>query len=324
MSSTQSPALVVLLDQHAHTFAKRFAAEQVNPQKGKQVYLNTLAVYTVHSYLKWLEIKTNLDQADSWNSGLRAAFNVADLVLPEIGKLECCPVLSGNEILVIDELGEDRIGYVAVQFSEDLNQAELLGFVPARKLSQTARSMPLGNLSSLEELIDTIDWHKRWARLWHILKDWQPPESLQSLGNQLNPGPFSPVRTALTRDATAERSITRGKLVTLASASRITDETSTDTLVRNDQNLILTLSVIDRAFEEIDIRLRVCRPDGNIEHLPSGLQIAIIDETGTSQMTATSREADSWMQLEFSCKPQEKFSVQMNLGDQTITEQFEV
>ncbi|MGL5083118.1 MAG: DUF1822 family protein [Microcoleaceae cyanobacterium] len=332
MNSTQSEALTVLLEKHAHTFAKRFASEQANPQKGKQVYLNTLAVYAVHSYLKWLDIKTNLDRGESWNAGLRATFNVADLVLPGVGKLECCPVLSGDEILMIaDEVLDDRIGYVVVQFDDDLNQAQLLGFVPNRKLSQPPKPIPLNHLQSLDELIDTIAWHERWAKLWGTLEKWQPAELLyaQSMGARFaNKLASSPTRATGIRSALSERSITRGKLVTLRSesASEISsslDFPTFDSTLNEDQNLLLTLSVSDRSLEEIDISLRIY-PYGEVEHLPTGLQIAVIDETGTPQMNAQARDADDWIQLEFSCQPDETFSVQIDLGNQTLIEQFTV
>ena len=62
MNLTQSQALTVLLEKYAHTFADRFALQQRTAVKGQKVYLNTLAVYAVHSYLKWMEIRTDLNR----------------------------------------------------------------------------------------------------------------------------------------------------------------------------------------------------------------------------------------------------------------------
>ena len=45
--------LRVPLTSAAHTIALQFAAEQDNPIKGKQVYLNTLAVIAVQKSLSW-------------------------------------------------------------------------------------------------------------------------------------------------------------------------------------------------------------------------------------------------------------------------------
>ncbi|PHM06717.1 DUF1822 family protein, partial [Nostoc sp. 'Peltigera malacea cyanobiont' DB3992] len=78
------------------------------------------AVYAVHSYLKWLNIETALNQGDSWHRGLRAIFDVADLVLPGVGKLECRPVLPDEAAIVLPPImTQERIGYVAVQFSSN-------------------------------------------------------------------------------------------------------------------------------------------------------------------------------------------------------------
>ncbi|NJL51498.1 MAG: DUF1822 family protein, partial [Hydrococcus sp. SU_1_0] len=51
----------------AHQIANQFRQQQVNTQKGKQVYLNTLAVQVVSDYLNWFAIKTDLEASDSWN-----------------------------------------------------------------------------------------------------------------------------------------------------------------------------------------------------------------------------------------------------------------
>ena len=60
MSTKESQYLTVPLGSAAHHWAEQFAAEQATPQKGKQVYLNTLAVLSVQNYLKWQQIETAL------------------------------------------------------------------------------------------------------------------------------------------------------------------------------------------------------------------------------------------------------------------------
>lgn len=67
MNSTEIDYTVKIpLGSEAHKWAQQFATEQTTPQKGKKVYLNTLAVYAVHTYLSWFQIETNLAQSDSW------------------------------------------------------------------------------------------------------------------------------------------------------------------------------------------------------------------------------------------------------------------
>ena len=69
MTITESTNIKVSLSPYAHSYAAQFAAEQTTPRKGKHVYLNTLAVYAVNNYLKWLNIPSNLAQSDCWNPG---------------------------------------------------------------------------------------------------------------------------------------------------------------------------------------------------------------------------------------------------------------
>ena len=147
MNTAQEPYITVPLDRESYTIAEKFAAQQTTPKLGKQVYLNTLAVYAVHSYLNWLRIPTDLPGSDSWHPELQVLSDVADLLIPGIGKLECCPVLPGEtSFLRSSEITEDRIGYVAVQFGETLDQVKLLGFV-----RQIGEQIPLTNLQPLVE-----------------------------------------------------------------------------------------------------------------------------------------------------------------------------
>ena len=321
MNITQSQSLTVLLDKHAHRYAQQFAAQQATPQKGKQVYLNTLAVYAVHSYLKWLPIETALHQSDCWHPGLRAIFDLADLVLPSIGKLECRPLLPTEQALVLPpEVTDNRIGYVAVQFREQLDQVQLLGFVPGSAMSKSPEPIPVAQLQSLDSLIDAIHrWRFRVSlRQWFegiFQQEWQPVESLLATQGRL-------LRTASDRrrfeDITAnnstpefpERSISRGKIINWES-----DET--------EQAVILVVKVTEKSVEEVDLCLRLY-PFGESDRLPPGLQVTLLDESGTSCLEAQTKNADDWIQLDFSCQPEERFSVRIALGETSIAEQFVV
>ena len=96
MNIAELPLSTVPIELKAHEMARQLAAVQRTVQKGKRAYLNALAVYAVHSYLKWLLIETALEGSDSFNQVKTALANVADLVIPGIGSLECRPVLPGE------------------------------------------------------------------------------------------------------------------------------------------------------------------------------------------------------------------------------------
>lgn len=154
MNNTETPLLKVMLEPEVYEIARQLAAVQATVNKGKRVYLNTLAVYAVYTYLKWLQIETDLNSSDSWNPVKTALSNVADLVIPGIGKLECCPVLPGETTISLSSnVIENPIGYVAVQFTESLDSVQLLGFVPSQdplnlpQLLAVAELMPIDALS---------------------------------------------------------------------------------------------------------------------------------------------------------------------------------
>ncbi len=179
--NTEVSPLVIELKSEAHLQAKELASEQSTPQKRRQVYLNTLAVCAVDSFLRWMEVETDLQAGDSWNPYLCGLFDVADLVIPNLGKLECRVVMPGErEIQLPAEAREDRIAYVGVRVepalrqaqcpqsrrvepalrqaqcprSRRLNRVELLGFVRAADIDESATKLELEQLEPIENLID--------------------------------------------------------------------------------------------------------------------------------------------------------------------------
>lgn len=157
MNTAELPLLTVPLELKAHERARQLAATQSTVQKGKRVYLNALAVYAVHSYLKWLQIETDFNSSDSFNPAKTALANVADLVITGIGSLECRPVLPGETtIFMPDEVIENRIGYVGVQFSDRLDSVQLLGFAPSLDSSNPPQQLAVAELMPIDTLIEQI------------------------------------------------------------------------------------------------------------------------------------------------------------------------
>lgn len=322
MNSTEKLYLKVPLGQEAHAIARQFAAEQATPQKGKQTYLNTLAVYAVHSYLKWLQIKSDLSQGDSWHPYRRALFNVADLVLPNIGKLECCPVQPGESAITLPpEAMENRIGYVAVQFSERLDEVELLGIVSAVAISPDSEQISIANLQPLDALFDClpevvadapVSASKKRINLsqWfdNIFRDgWQTLEALQRT-QPINLG-FSSRSSGMSREThnNLASSVTSAKLIDLG-------------MQLGDHRVALIVEIVPKTEMEVDISLRVYPASGQI-YLPPSLQLIVWDETGI-HLEAKARSSDNWIQQGFSATKGENFSVKVALGDVCVTEDF--
>jgi hypothetical protein len=320
--------IIVPLGGEAHAMAGQFAAEQATPDQGKRVYLNTLAVYAVHSYLKWLQIETELSQSDSWHPSLQTLSDVADLVLPGIGKLECRPVLPGETTFLIPpQAMADTIGCVAVQFSESLDEVQLLGFVRPVDTSTVATQLAIANLQPLDVLLDYIpDVVDRASAstaskisgnlscwLENIFEaGWQTVEALFSTQAA---HPASIVRSApQLREINADNpalGVKRGKLIDLGVQ-----------LVGHPVALIVTVTPAE-ADEEVNVRLQVY-PLGRQICLPPNLQLLVLDETGASfpELEVTARNEDNCIQLELSGQPGEQFSVKVALGDVSITEDF--
>ncbi|MEK0178425.1 DUF1822 family protein [Microcoleus anatoxicus] len=158
MDTIQTNSLTMALSRENHEIARKFSVQQDTVEKGEQVYLNTLAILGVRSFLDWLGIETDLNAGDSWHSVIRCFQDVADLVIPNVGKLECRPVLPGQTVISLPaEVTEDRIAYIAVQFQEQLNEVQLLGFYPAIDPQSPPETIEISRLQPIETLIDYID-----------------------------------------------------------------------------------------------------------------------------------------------------------------------
>ena len=326
MKNTKTPLLKVPLVGQAHAKARQFAAQQATPQKGKRVYLNTLAVYAVHSYLKWLQIETNLSQSDSWHPGKRTVFDVADLTIPGIGKLECCPVLPGETAFYLHpEVTENRLGYVGVQFGDRLDEVELLGFAPAVDADFPPEQLRLADFQPLDALIDCIYQLKpvpqsdeaflphsqSSIRLSQWFQNtfeagWQTVEAL--LGTQTAYLALS-FRSAepFNQNDNPEASVRRGKLINLG-------------MQLASQSVALIVAITRETEQEVDIFVQIHAASG--KYLPPLLQLIVLDEAGTAVLEAQARSADNCIQLQFSGEPGESFRVKVALGDINVTEKF--
>jgi hypothetical protein len=296
----------ILLDKNAHRYAQQFAREQINSHKGKRVYLNTLAVCAVNSYLKMLSIETSLDRSDCWHPSYRSIFDTADLVLPKIGKLECRPLLPGEtNFLLPPEVTEDRIGYLAVRFREELDEVELLGFIHSDAIANDLEPIFLDRLQSLDCLIDRIHQPKAAINLRQWLMDifeleWQPTEFL--LVNNVN------FRNPKIGTEQTNKSIDRAKIINLE------DE-------KNSTQVITVIKIESKSEEEIQIDLRIY-PKNVDNYLPSQLKVKILDESDANCLEAETRDTDSYLQLEFSCHPQERFSISIDWQQINVLESF--
>ena len=311
-------ALTLPISQSARITAQQFANQQPNPEKAEQVRLNTLAVWVVNDYLEMMDIPTDLQASDSWNSIMRLCGNIADLEVPSVGRLECRPVQEHQQICSIPpETWEERVGYLVVQFDESLQEARLLGFMP----SVATETLPLEQLQPLEAFIDHLSQLRQspvsslvnlsqwFAGMFET--GWQTIESLWNLP-ELRPGyAFRSTETLELNTLNEPESITkRAKLIDLG-------------IQILNQPVMLIVEISLEEDQQTSIRLQL-HATGNQIYLPPGVHLTVLDSSGAVFLNAQSRKLDNYIQLQFRGEPTEQFSVRVAINDISITEYFRI
>lgn len=156
---TETFGLKIPITEDARRYAEKFAAEQKGKAKRAKVYLNTLAVCVVHNFLKIVQIETDLEDSSAWNPIERLCYDIADLFIPHIdSSVECRPVLPDQEEITLPpEVREDRLGYIFVRFDNDLQEAELLGFLSIMHRDDDFEDLDLKELEPLEDFLTVLE-----------------------------------------------------------------------------------------------------------------------------------------------------------------------
>ena len=327
----QGTPLVLPLTDKDHEIAHQLAAHQPTPEKATQVQLNILAVSAVHTYLEMMDIPTDLEASDSRNSFLSLCNDVADLVVTDVGRLECRPVSAQSSTCRIPaEVWEDRIGYIAVQMDEALEEATLIGFTPT---VQNNEEVPLRQFQPLRNLLRRLHELKtkvspesasdvestEQVNLSQLLQGvfvtgWQTLEQLllgTGEGNLAYGGARRSEANPVLGGASADRRM--GKLISLEQL----EERQVVLLVESDAKLLASGS----KTEEIDIVLRVI-PANRQGVLPTGLQLIILDELGTVVRQTEAEVGNDYLRLPISGRRGEQFGVTVSLVNSSITESF--
>ena len=295
----------------AHIQAEKFRSYQSQGSKAKQVYLNTLAVSAVNSYLNLIGWSTSLEQSDSWNPVLQTMMDVADLQIPSYGKLECRVILSGQDKVAIPpEVWTERIGYVVVMLDKSLNKATLLGFM--RQVNQA--ELPLSQLESLAKFPGYLSQQKRAATVkaaslssWFsgaLDRGWQQPNEL-----------FTPPATINFRSQSELAKLSAKKPISEVSRVKLV-QLGTDP----EYTIALILNIQPQSKAEFDVSIAVCNHQFN-NYLPEGLELVIVDQTNRPVMIAQANKTET-IEFCFSGKLGESFSVEISLDEQVKVENF--
>lgn len=301
-------AFTVVLALDAHSRADKFRRYHSNPDKAKQVYLNTLAVYAVNFYLQCQGLETDLENSNSWNPLMQTLMDTADLVVKDCGKLECRPVLPEAEpVCVPVEVWTERIGFIAVQLSESLKEATLLGFVE----KVTSSELPLSQLRSLQQLPGYLNTIKPVINLSQWFENifeagWQAVDDL--LGTQ--PELAFSYRSAPQNEESAVRfrkiDVERCKLIEFG---------------LSEQAVSMIVSLTEQSEQNMDISVEVLPKPGQT-YLPSNLKVMVLNEDGEAVMDIQAGSDNKTIQLEFGGEAGDCFSVKLALDDISVTENF--
>ncbi|MEL6939000.1 MAG: DUF1822 family protein [Cyanobacteria bacterium J06598_1] len=318
--------------------AQRFAQNCPFEEKAVQIRRNTLAVCVVDSYLQLMDIPSAIAQGDSWKPMMQMMSDVADLPLPEAGVLSCRVVDTVAETCYIPpEAWDERMGYVAVALDEAAQTATLLGFsLSAHEMEQ----LPLSRFEPIESLLEEVHrlrTSKVGQRAENLLTtgraaltrlgdwlsggisaSWQPVDALVNpveLGFAFRTTSLATpeVTTDVSRAKLVDLGVQMGESVRVALVVHMTAEDMAEDRAE----------LGDRAPNQSSIVLQV-RPLGDSPYLVEDLTLAVLDETGQTFSSATSREIDNYIQLRLSGQSGESFRVRITMGEATFTEQFSI
>lgn len=323
-------ALPLPITEAARRSAQQFADQQPSPQKAEQVYHNTLAVYVVNHYLQLMGIDTDLEASDSWNSVVRLCVDTSDLEVVGVGRLECRSVRSPESTCRIPPECQDRIGYMVVQIDQSLREATLLGFAQTVLRDE----LPLSQLRPLEDFLEYLSQLQKSTAAQSITRS----KTLVNLGQWLRNLSATGWQTVETLLGVTETDLA----LSFRSADnfRRLDSDPSETGVRLAKLIDLGIQLAGQPVAlvvelrpEVDplrltpdrpktgIRLQV-HPTGHQTFLPPNLQLVVLDESAAIFLEARARNADNYIQLQFSGEPGEHFSVKVALDNQSVVEDF--
>jgi len=280
--------------------ARQFANEQPTEEKAQQVYLNTLAVCAVNNYLRILGIPTEVTTADSWNSSVRLAEDVADLWVSGKGSLECRPIKPGAYSCYIPPVvGIERIAYVVVEIDEQAKDATLRGFTP----HCTSGDLSLDNLHSLESFLAYLHQLTPLVNLSQWLKNvfetgWETIETV--LGNQRIEPAFA------FRSQLKASDLKRCKLLKFGNQAEL---------------VALIVTITPQSDANINILIEL-KPTLSQIYLPANLQLILLDEYSEAIIDTKTTESNQHIQLDLSGEPGERFSIKVILGEVSVREYF--
>ena len=171
----QSPsgAIPIPISSTARQKAARMADLCHHAERRETMRRNLLATIAVHDYLRLQGYLPDLGVSDCWNPILGRTGEVADLVVSQVGRFECCAIAPGQPTCVVPSEGQfGRSGYVAVEIDAQKRWGWLLGFIPSGDEINPIETLNREELYSMDEFGHQL--HRLWL-LWQIVQESSEP-----------------------------------------------------------------------------------------------------------------------------------------------------
>ncbi|NJP10084.1 MAG: DUF1822 family protein [Leptolyngbyaceae cyanobacterium RU_5_1] len=299
-----------------HQTAEGFYLQHSDPEKAKQIYLNTLSVLAVNFYLTCLGIRTSVEHSQSWNPALQVLVDTADLWVEQVGRIECRAVLADANVCVIPaQVWSDRMGYIVVQFNRDLTEATLLGFV---RRVETER-LPLETLQPIDQFpeylhslatiapaatLPAVTVLRHWLQN-QVAAGWQALGTLLEWQEQPALSFRAPTTFQLPEQTTS--GVKHGRFLAIGTPK---------------VQVLFLIEITPRTASEYQIKIELY-PAGADAYLPRSLQLAVLDEAGKTVLQAENSNSKG-LEFQFAGEPEERFSVKISLQEDCMIEAFEI
>ena len=177
----QSPSGAVPIPIPISSTARQKADRMANlchkADRREEMRRNLLATIAVHNYLSVQGYLPDLGASDSWNPILSRTGEVADLVVSQVGRFECCAIEPGQLSCSVPAEGQfGRSGYVAVEMDEQERWGWLLGFIPGGDEVNPIETLNREELQSMDEFGRLL--HRLWL-LWNIVQEGSEPWDIE-------------------------------------------------------------------------------------------------------------------------------------------------
>jgi Protein of unknown function (DUF1822) len=176
-------AVPIPISSTARQNARRMAELCRDAECRETMQRNLLATIAVHDYLNLQGYLPDLGASDSWNPILGRTGEVADLVVSQVGRFECCAIKPGQSSCPVPSEGQfGRSGYVAVEMDAEERWGWLLGFIPSGDESAPIEILNRRELQSMDEFGHHL--YRLWL-LWTIVQQESEPWDVEVRGEMV-------------------------------------------------------------------------------------------------------------------------------------------